>query len=117
MLKISDIRTQCPTDRAKTGDIGHTWLVDQDALNGIAGQVIFDFFKEPGAEIFVIETGHIMRTPMTILDLGLRMAEGVPARHERGAGEKITEAAKADMEFQTGLVCLTHPAFQVTWPA
>src|SRR5581483_3013258 len=117
MLEIIDIGTEGATHRAETGDIGAARLIDQDAVNGIGGEVVLDLAKEPGAEGGVIIAGDAMRAAMLIFDPRLGMTKGIPAWHQHRTGKEVAKAAQAQMHLQARLAGQQQTAFQVTRPA
>ena len=86
-MNISDIRAKRAADRAKTGDIWPTRLVEQNTVDGIGTQVVLDLFEQPGAKRLMIETGDIMIAPMAIHHAAFRMVKSVPARYDQGTGK------------------------------
>src|SRR5437588_10247135 len=117
MLQISNIWTKRTTDRTKTRDIRDTWLVNHNTINRIGRETIFYLLKEPRTKILVIKAGHIMRAPMAVLHLGLRMTKGIPARHERRTRKQVAKTSQAHMYLQTSSLGQTESALQITGPA
>src|SRR5579885_3388928 len=73
VLQVGDIGAQRAADRTEAGDILTARLIDENAIDGIVGQVVFDLFENPGPERLMIEAGDTMRAPMPILDARLWM--------------------------------------------
>src|SRR5256885_10267913 len=106
MLEIGNIGAQRPADRTKTRNIWPAWLIDQNPIDGVGIQIMFNLFEQPGAECFVVIAGEVMEATVAIFDPGLRMTKNIPARDVRRASEQIAVAAKTQIDLQPAILCL-----------
>src|SRR6516225_9328434 len=78
-LEVGDIGTERPAYRTETGHLKAARLIDQNPVDGILCNIMFDFFEKPVAKGLVIEARNLMMTPVTIHYTRLRVAKCVPA--------------------------------------